>query len=68
MVPGAKPIIPYTARSMSVRIDKARAQAVITFVPQGQPPMSLHIPIAALDRFLVQASGELAIARSDDAS
>jgi len=53
---------------MSVRIDKARAQAVIRFVPHGQPPMSLHIPIAALDRFLVQASGELAIARSDGAS
>ena len=68
MISGAKPITQYTAQTMSVRIDKARAQAVIRFVPHGQPPMSLHIPIAALDRFLVQASGELAIARSDGAS
>jgi hypothetical protein len=68
MVPGAKPITQYTVQTMNVRIDKARGHAVITFVPHGQPPVRLHLPMAALDRFLVQASGELAIARSDDAS
>ncbi len=66
MVPGTKPITQYTAQTMSVRIDKARARAIITFIPQGQPAVSLHLPMAALDRFLVQASGELAIARSDE--
>jgi hypothetical protein len=65
MVPAATPITQYTAQTMSVRIDKVRAQAVITFIPHGQPPVRLRLPVAALDRFLVQASGELAIARSD---
>ncbi len=68
MVLGAKAVTQYTAQTLSVRIDKARGQAVITFSPHGQPPVRLHVPMTALDRFLVQASGELAIARSDDAS
>jgi hypothetical protein len=68
MVPGAKPITQYTAQTMSVRIDKARGHAVITFSPHGQPPVRLQLPMTALDRFLVQASGELAIARSDEGS
>jgi hypothetical protein len=68
MGPAAKPVTQYTAQTMNVRIDKARAEAIITFAPQGQPPVRVHLPMAALDRFLIQASGELAIARSDDAS
>jgi hypothetical protein len=68
MVSAAKPSTQYTAQTMSVRIDRARGQAIITFVPPGQPPVSLHLPMTALDRFLVQASGELAIAREDGAS
>jgi hypothetical protein len=68
MVPGTKPTTQYTAEKMSVRIDRARGQALITFVPHGQPPVCLHLPMTALDRFLVQASGELAIAREDGAS
>jgi hypothetical protein len=68
MVSGTKPITQYTAQTMSVRIDRARGHAVITFVPHGHPPVSLHLPMTALDRFLVQASGELAIAREDGTS
>lgn len=68
MVPGTKPITQYTAQSMNVRIDRARGHAVITFVPHGQPQVSLHLPMTALDRFLVQAAGELAVAREDGTS
>ncbi|HEY6455887.1 MAG TPA: hypothetical protein VIY90_11475 [Steroidobacteraceae bacterium] len=53
---------------MSVRIDRARGQALITFVPHGHPPVCLHLPMTSLDRFLVQAAGELAIAREDGTS
>lgn len=68
MVTGAKPVTQYTAQTMSVRIDRARGQALITFVPHGHPPVCLHLPMTSLDRFLVQAAGELAIAREDGTS
>ena len=68
MVPITKLITQYDVRALSVRVDKAHGRAVITFTPQGQPAVSIHLPMAALDRFIVQASGELAVARSDAAS
>jgi hypothetical protein len=68
MAPITKPITQYDARALTVRVDKAHDRAVITFIPQGQPAVSIRLPLAALDRFIVQASGELGAARSGDAS
>lgn len=68
MGPAPKPITQYEATALNVAIDKSYDRAVITFIPHGQRPVNLQLPLAALDRFLVQATAALATARSGDAS
>lgn len=68
MTPPPKPITQYNAQALTVRIDKRHDRAVINFIPHGLPPVSIHLPLAALDRFLRHASVELAAARAGDPS
>jgi hypothetical protein len=69
MTTAAKPGGHYTAQAMKVRIDRVNDQAIVTFSAlHGLAPVVVHVPLAALDRFLQQASAELTAARAGDPS
>jgi hypothetical protein len=55
-------ITEYATQVLTVRMGVGGKQAVITFTPHGHAPVCIHLPRAALDRFLTQAS--LALAES----
>jgi hypothetical protein len=50
----------YETQAMTARITEDRKVAVLTFKQHGLAPVSIQMPVEAFERFLQQATRELA--------